>query len=549
MLKSVSCDRFKEKTIKFNPGLNIVVGGQRGTNSIGKTTLLLILDFIYGGSDYITIATDAQKHLKVHEFRFILEFSGQLYYFSRSTGNDSVVSEYDEKWKLVRTLKIKEYTDWLKEMYGINQEGLSFRSLADIFFRIAGRENLDTKKPLAAAKHQPDSTAIGELLKLFDLYGPYQIRKKAYDTAKEEETTFKNGQKYHYIPVAKNQTEIKDNEKRIQELTDEMERLSEKNSNGVLNLTAMQREQYTELQSHLAKLESHRNSLRTQLRAIQSNRDAGKRTFMRNLDELRRFFPEVDIKHIEDLESFHKQVRSILQSEFKEAEEQLTSSIDVLERDIKTTESRMKEIADIPTVQQAFLREYTEKEKERSMRQAANDSKVKLDELHDVTQDQTEKLNKTTMSLCAEIQARINSTIASLSRVVFKESPHIPPILQVEGTKRYSYFVEDDTGTGTAYASLIIFDLACLELTNLPIIMHDSKLYGDIESDRIEHILDLYCTMPKDKQIFVTLDREGNYTKKAQQLINDHAVLRLTRGGNELFGRSWAEVDKNKQQN
>lgn len=546
MLKSVSCEKFKVKTITFHPGLNIVVGGKRGTNSIGKTTLLLILDFIYGGSDYITIATDAQKHLKNHEFRFVLEFEGKPYYFSRSTGNDKVVLQYDENGELSRSMKVSEYTSWLKEMYGITQESLTFRSLADIFFRIAGRENLDTKKPLAAAKHESESNAIGELLKMYNLYGPYSIRKKAYDAAKEEETTYKNGQKYHYIPVAHNDKEVKENEKRIQELNAEMEELSKKNSDGVLNLSAIQREQLAELSARHSALERQKNSYRTQLRAIQSNRNAGKRSFQRNLDELQRFFPDVDVEQIEKVESFHKRVSNILKDEFEEAEGQLKASIGMVDKDIKDLEMQMKEISDIPNVKEAFLKEYTAKEKERATLKAANDSRAKLQELQDTTKDQNKKLDAITMSLVSEVQAKINGCIAELSTEVFKESPHTPPVLQVEGVKKYNYFVEDDTGTGTAFASLIIFDLACMKMTNLPIIMHDSRLFDDIESDRVEHILDLYTQMPKDKQIFVTLDREGNYTEKARKLIHDHTNLHLERGGNELFGWSWASTSKKK---
>lgn len=58
MLLELSCDAFKSygeirKNIVFHEGLNAVVGGKRGANSIGKSTFLMLIDFAFGGDDYI----------------------------------------------------------------------------------------------------------------------------------------------------------------------------------------------------------------------------------------------------------------------------------------------------------------------------------------------------------------------------------------------------------------------------------------------------------------------------------------------------------------
>ena len=38
----------------------------------------------------------------------------------------------------------------------------------------------------------------------------------------------------------------------------------------------------------------------------------------------------------------------------------------------------------------------------------------------------------------------------------------------------YTFNTPDDTGTGNAYKGLVVFDLAVLLLTRLPLIIHDS---------------------------------------------------------------------------
>lgn len=61
MLVEIYCDKFKtggkdgkiRPAIKFHKGLNAVMGDSNRSNSIGKSTLLMIIDFVFGGEDYI----------------------------------------------------------------------------------------------------------------------------------------------------------------------------------------------------------------------------------------------------------------------------------------------------------------------------------------------------------------------------------------------------------------------------------------------------------------------------------------------------------------
>lgn len=70
MLKRIRCDKFREKEIIFHPGLNAVIGDEIASNSIGKSTLLMIIDFVFGGSEYIKTNSDAIEQLGPHEFLF-----------------------------------------------------------------------------------------------------------------------------------------------------------------------------------------------------------------------------------------------------------------------------------------------------------------------------------------------------------------------------------------------------------------------------------------------------------------------------------------------
>ena len=61
MLVEIYCNKFKtggkdgevRPVIKFHKGLNAIIGDDNRSNSIGKSTLLMIIDFVFGGDDYI----------------------------------------------------------------------------------------------------------------------------------------------------------------------------------------------------------------------------------------------------------------------------------------------------------------------------------------------------------------------------------------------------------------------------------------------------------------------------------------------------------------
>ena len=53
MLREIYCEEFHQKHITFHDGLNVVLGSPKADNSIGKSTLMLIVDFAFGGDTYV----------------------------------------------------------------------------------------------------------------------------------------------------------------------------------------------------------------------------------------------------------------------------------------------------------------------------------------------------------------------------------------------------------------------------------------------------------------------------------------------------------------
>lgn len=113
-----------------------------------------------------------------------------------------------------------------------------------------------------------------------------------------------------------------------------------------------------------------------------------------------------------------------------------------------------------------------------------------------------------------------------------------PPNLTFSGNT-YCFFTPNDTGTGIAYKGLVVYDLAVLNLTKLPILVHDSVVLKQISDEAIESIMEQYTA--SGKQVVIALDKQDSYTKKTTQILEKNTVLKLASNGEELFGRFWGQ--------
>ena len=90
MLHEICCDQFYQKQIVFNPGLSVVLGTNTGDNSIGKSTFLLIVDYVFGGSTYAG-ATDIIENVGPHDIYFSFVFGEKTFKFCRNSINANTV--------------------------------------------------------------------------------------------------------------------------------------------------------------------------------------------------------------------------------------------------------------------------------------------------------------------------------------------------------------------------------------------------------------------------------------------------------------------------
>lgn len=550
MLMEIRCDDFKEndnvrKPITFYKGLNVVLGNESGTNSVGKSTFLMILDFVFGGDDYIHKSKEVHKPTNVgpHVIKFKFEFDGKPYYFSRATDEDEYnkVIPCDSNYNPIpeEPLTISKYWEFLREKYGLTEEGQTWRGSVTRFIRVDRRETLDTDKPLKSYKGESDHDGIVALIRLFGNYHAIEEQIKARDAAENDEKAYKDALKHEFIPAVKNDTEYKKNKERIITLQAEINDLAERSSKGLLELTSLQAEQIAELRDQISSFRRQRSIMESQKTSIERSRSEKKlKSFQSDFNDLLLFFPQMNVERLNGIEEFHRQLSSILNGELRESEKNLDAMIALANEEIKKREHEQLRISQIPNVTKATLERYAELQKEMLELQSANDAYDKKAELKKKTDTLAKTANDLTVSEMRYIETKLNSMMDEMNETLY-DIKIKPPRLFTLSADAYDFKTEDDGGTGMRYKGMILLDIAVLRATKLPFIIHDSVLLPNIENEVIDRILLLYKKYAEElgKQIFVAVDKIS--TQKSLEILAAAQVLHLSRGGNELFGRAW----------
>ena len=549
MLIEVQCDKFVKngqirEPIRFHAGLNAVLGDDNGSNSIGKSTFLMILDFVFGGSDYVKKCTDVQENVKTHTINFAFEFDGQKYYFSRNTTEYNKVIPCEADYKPLEDhapITVQQYWEFLCEHYGLTAEGITWRSAVGRFIRVYKRDTLDEERPLRSSKDEKTADAIKNYMRLFDRYAAVEAQIKQAAEAEDEKEAFrKTTQTYNHVRAAKSEKERAENEERIIVLEQSERELAENSNQGLLDLDSMTARRLTELTEQLINYRRQKARVQTQLNAIRRDMTEQKKGFKRTFTDLERFFPGEEFRSLEDIERFHQKLAKILADEFAETEKDLATTFVLLNNEIVRIQEQITEIKNVPNVSQAILREFARITTELNNLREANQNYDELERLKKVAADYAETRDAVIHDQLLAIESAVNQAMREISFAILKDATHLPPVLRLEKLGKYIFNTPNDGGTGAQYRGLITFDLANMEVAPVPFVVHDSVLLKNIERPVFSEIMRVYASMEaKGKQVFLAYDTLDSYGDETRSLLEANAVLELSPGGNELFGWAW----------
>ena len=539
MLIEIRCDKFRTGAVAFGPGLNVVLGDENATNSIGKSTLLMVIDFALGGGSLLEHNKDLVKELGDHDYYFVFRFDEEIYRFRRGTAEPTVVYICDERFEPERFLDLEKYTAFLKGSYGLDIPHLSFRSLVGLYVRVWGKKNLSVGQPLHVVPEQKSQDCVDTLLKTFERYDTiYDLSEKVKSTEAKDKALRQAKRQSIVSKVGKRQ--YADNEERIATIERELADIRSNLAKYATNLSAVVNREVLELKQEKDRLLALRLTVEGRLQRVRRNLGENRKIRKGSFAELTHFFPAINEERLERVEDFHNDVSRLLKVELTQSANQLEQQLGQLDRAIRdiddgmaSTLSAVEEPGTIVDRVYDLSRELTLAKEQNERYEVESALQSELQSLRSLLDEEKQKV----LSL---VQAAVNDGMARIIRSAFGEDRKSPRLELRD--KSYSFEVSDDTGTGTAYASVLVFDLAVFLATRLPVVAHDTLLFKNIENSSVANLINVY--LGTSKQSFVALDEIRKYGAETAQVLIERSVIQLD-DQNVLYTKDWRMKNQN----
>ena len=372
----------------------------------------------------------------------------------------------------------------------------------------------------------------------------------AADKAADERDAFRKTQQYEHIRAAKNQKEYDENEEKAAELEIQEQQLAENSSKGLLDLDSMQAQRLSELNEMLINYRRQRAKVQTQLNSLRREMTEGKKSFKKTFTELEKYFPQEEFRALTEVEQFHQSLAKVLTTEFKETEKDLATAYVLLGNEIVSIKEQIAEVKSVPNVTQAVLREYARITTELNNLREANKNFNTFEQLKKTAAEYAETRDEVIATQLSDIETIVNKKMREITARIVKNDIQRPPTLRLEKLGKYSFSTRDDGGSGAQFRGLITFDLANMEVSNIPFIVHDSDLLDPIEKPALTEIIREYDAVGKrGQQTFVSFRSLDFYAEEAQPLIKKRKVIELSGNGNQLFGSGWNKEPLKEEEN
>lgn len=529
-------------TIRFKKGLNVVLGKEDGANSIGKSSAMLAIDFVFGGDTYLK--SDGVKHIGHHTIFFAFQFDGQKHYFARATEDADKVFLCKENYDLIGPHWTKaEFVDWLKSQYHMDFDGLSFRIALSSFFRIYGKDNTDERRPLRGIPGQDMEKSIAMLVALFDRNKDIQVYRQNLAEEKKKLDVFKEARKYHFVSnLVGGKNQYEENLALIRDLEIQLSTLTQQADQGHTKEEIEKGKEKAQLDAQRLMLETELQSKQRKLKLVTMSLEYGLYPTEADLSALQEFFPSVNLRKLYEVERYHQKLAQILDEQFSTERQSIESEIASLDQQLAEVRTQISALGFIGNISKEFLDRHAEIKGKIDALKVQNEAFLTLKGLQDAKARADEILKKAIESILLEIETELNDKMREFDAQLHSE-PRKAPYLRFDSYNRYKFETPDDTGTGSNFRSMIIYDLAVLFTTALPAIAHDSLILKNISDGAIDGIMKIY--EKSEKQIFIAFDKQAAYTADTQAILERNCVLRLSDGNCELYGRPWNKEEQN----
>ncbi|MBI2332641.1 MAG: DUF2326 domain-containing protein, partial [Chloroflexi bacterium] len=479
---------------------------------------------------------DVIQELGHHDYNFSFQFGSEQHYFRRGIYKPDLVFKCDDQYSpKTKPLSIEEYKTFLKTSYELSQIDSPFRTITSLFSRIWGKENLDVKRPLHNFAQQKYVDCITNTIKLFEEYRSIEILSEEVSRKKEEKTAITQAFKNKIISKP-SKPQYNSHLATITAINNEIEDIKTNLAKYSVNIAEIANKEILELKARKDKLLSEKFTLDTRLQRVRNDLSNNKNIKSKHLSPLLKYFPDINIERLAEVESFHSNITKILEKELRSSERELSALLENITSEIDTVDEKLESLISNKKIENPSI--IIDRVYGLSQAHAAASTEIEYFEKNNQIvsdfKEAREQLIVEMSRILEYIENVVNDKTRRYVTAIYNEERR-SPILHLH-QNRYSFEVVEDTGTGKAYSNLILLDLAFLEMTRLPFLIHDSVLFKNIQNDAVAELVDLY--EKTNKQTFIAIDEIEKYGQEAESKLIKRTVIQLD-NNNVLYIKDW----------
>lgn len=195
----------------------------------------------------------------------------------------------------------------------------------------------------------------------------------------------------------------------------------------------------------------------------------------------------------------------MLGAQFADERTAIEAEIAALQEQLQAIKTQIKELGFVGNLSKEFLDRHSELKGEIDALKTQNQAYLTLKELQQANAKADETLKKSIEDILLEIENELNTKIKEINDSLFS-TPRKPPHIHFYKHDSYKFETPDDTGTGSNFKVMIVYDLAVLLCTELPALAHDSLLFKNLEKYVEDGLIRIYDST--DKQVFIAYDKQ-----------------------------------------
>ena len=158
----------------------------------------------------------------------------------------------------------------------------------------------------------------------------------------------------------------------ITKLEKEKKKLTKELSEGLLDLDSEKTELILELKREFSTYNKETKRLKAKRNSLSDNLAGVKTITKKDIEQIQKFFPEVDLVQIQKIENFHKEINRVLNQEIKDELLNIEKTMNVLEMEKDKISIKISEITNTENFSKVILFKYAEIQKEIEMRLKMN---------------------------------------------------------------------------------------------------------------------------------------------------------------------------------